>query len=136
MLHWLDVPRRGIVPEQGGAAPGVLQQPEGGGSPLVVLGQVEEHVWKPPVLVPSEEEGCEACGVGRAELLPGKRLSPTQGAALRPALPCHTRAEAGPNPDSERAGCSPRCQGSLGEAGLHPGLGVCDCACERVRMET
>lgn len=76
MLHRLDVPRRGMVPEQGGAAPGVLQQPEGGGSPLVVLGQVEEHVWKPPVLIPSEEEGCEACGVGKAELLPGKRLSP------------------------------------------------------------
>lgn len=49
------------MPEQGGAALGVLQQREGGWSPLVVLGQVEEHMWKPPALIPSEEEeGCQA----------------------------------------------------------------------------
>ena len=41
-----------------------------------MVGQVEEHMWKPPVLIPSEEEGCEVCGVGKAELLLGKRLSP------------------------------------------------------------
>lgn len=41
-----------------------------------MLGQVEEHLWKPPVLFPSEEEGCETCRVGKAELLPAKRLSP------------------------------------------------------------
>lgn len=86
MSRWLDVPHRGVVPEQGGAAPGVLQQLEGGWSPLVMLGQVEEHVWKPPVLVPSEEEGLEVCGAGKAELLLGNRLSPRK--ERHSAQPC------------------------------------------------
>lgn len=37
-----------------------------------MLGQVEEHTWKPPVLIPSEEEGCEAREVGKAEFMLGK----------------------------------------------------------------
>lgn len=42
-----------------------------------MLGQVEECVLQPPVLVPSEEEeGCEVCGGGKAELLLGTHLSP------------------------------------------------------------
>lgn len=42
----------------------------------------------------------------------GEAPFPTRGAALGPALLCHVLAEAGPSPDSEHAGCSPRCQGS------------------------
>lgn len=86
-----------------GAALGA-EQPEGGWNRLV-MGQVEEHMWKPPVLVPSEkEEGCEACGAGKTELWWGSAF-PHAGSG--PALLGPTSAEPGPGPASEHTGCSP-----------------------------
>lgn len=64
------------------------------------MGQVKEHIWKPPVLIPREkEESREVCGAGEAELLLGKCLSPHR--QLGP-----TSAEPGPGPASEHPNCS------------------------------
>lgn len=100
-----------------------------------MLGQVEEHVWKPPVLIPSEEEGCEACRVWKAELLPGKRLSPrrerhsaqpcsaTRVQRLALALTVNTLAAClGATAPKERLG--------------YPSDLLCVTVCECIRMET
>lgn len=97
----------GCVPSghsaRAGAALGA-EQLEGGWNPLVVE-QVEEHTWEPPVLVPRvKEESCEVCGAGKTELLLGKCLSPR-----REWPPCSAPQVQGPpgsGPASEHPGCS------------------------------
>lgn len=103
------------------------------------MGQVKEHMWKPPVLIPSEkEESCEVCGAGKTELLLGKCLSPhrerphkcracsaPQVQSLVLALPVSTLAAPQGQAPRER----------LGYPGA-AGLGACDCVCERTSMDT
>lgn len=100
-----------------------------------MLGQVEEHVWKPPVLIPREEEGCEACGVWKAELLPGKRLSPRRERhSAQPCSATHVQRLALAPTANTLAAC-------LGATAPKERLGypsdlLCVTVCERIRMET
>lgn len=95
-----------------------------------MLRQVEEWMWMPPVLISHEEEGCEECRVG-------KHLFPCKEQPL--AHPCSAKhMEAGPDLDSDmlapHLGARALRRGQATQAQLD--LGVCDCECKRVRMET
>lgn len=97
------------------------EQLEGQWNPLV-LGQVEEHVWKPPLLIPSEEESSEVP-------FPTQGVSPT-------AQPQECRAWSWPCQQAPQLLLRARApRERLGYPGA-AGFGASDCVCECAGMDT